>query len=1070
MRSRFKRFTCLLVVILISMSMMVGANAEGTEGIEEPFLTSRKDVVSDSSTFFPNNNIFPFNDDQVTSIGFDSLYGKSRSLVRYKGEIPYQMRDQFPFRYYPGVNIGDLTRPWSSLDSVDVNDQSKDPHIWAMTQKQNDVALFFGNAGLKVVNGLHAVVNMLLNCVTMMKSIDFAGLINLFDNGGVAKTLSQLFLIDIDNGTLSPFMVLALLLYLVCLVKLVFGMIKGNGTLKSILGEFSILVGSLLITSVFFLPGNITKLANIGLDFTTALANEMMVASIGDEARVYMYEGSTSSGQANHATQMGLINKMYIDAVIEAQFGYPVSELFLVNPDGGEGNFGDLSTLDTVMNQTFGNDADRNAMEVVTSSASGENKINNLGYYMWAANSSTAISNGSNNIWHITGENIETDRDSNQRVLYVIDFLSNLRNAYADDSDMVNKIDNIVYNIVNPDYGGAVNNVTLVCLTKLCMVIGLFWIALFTMIGQLIIVLGAFFLVTMPALMLFPGTRDLARRMAWTYLIAFMRFLIGSALFNALIVIAVLLSDQGSSGMIVAMVTCLLMARFGPLVISEVNMWISRSVGGRELPIVNRAFMRVGRHGKSSKMFDKIRSRFKKPSSGLNASTGGGGGSQSSGSGNDASGGNAPQQGSQNNSNNTGWNSAFGEKKQTAPEVDNEDESGKSVVGSQAETDGNEDDVGAGAVAADIGRDNDSGNDSMDVEGLGLGAVNVQRDDLADNETEDGRSVGQGAGIKSVEPKDGDESASSADIGKISDDKPGKLDDQSVGSAIPIAPPIIPNINGEVKIAQGDDGARRSDMTHDKQRVSDEPFIIAGEEPDKVDSGHALTDHKIEKHEAVAHEQDVKQVELKHEEKVVEVPLVHKEQKIVEVPVGKNANKTPVSKDVDSSVKTKEAQHVDESPDNHVVTSTIKQEGKSKHKVDHRGVVQDSKAHNDGDAVKEVPIEHKEQDIKEIPLKPAGKEKRERKASQPAKQTVQREVKQPEPVVDKEPKKEAVSVDKGKDEETVLKEVDLKKSGKPKRGLKLGHKPKDGKDDGQNNDAPDIQQFNNEHIDAENEE
>jgi hypothetical protein len=760
-KSRVSRLisTIMIIATIFTIAPVVYA---ATDGFIEPFLTARKTVIEGKGTYSPNLSKYPFNAENITAIGFDSLYGGSRKLVSYKGEIPYYLRDQFPYRYYNGEEINGRERPFSSglngqwgADKID--DSSTDPHLWAMTQPTDSVGEFFGGLALGIINALHWISKLLVDISVTIKSIDLSAILSVFDQGSgeLAKILSSIFLIDLATGTLSPFLVFALFMFLVSFVGLAFKVIKGDTTLKVVAQEFSIFLVALLITGMFFTPSNPAKVSNVGIDFISALSNDLAVMSMGDAGAVYDYQTDASLGTDTAATQKGLVGKVYIDSIIEAQFGMPINDLYIVGPDGNAGSLCTVEQAERALEVTFPN-GNINSMRVQTDT-NGQNSINNLGYYWWAANSSVYINDtvSSGLAFTSSGQTV-VNLDSNDRILYVVDFLSNLKEQNSGDAQLVGKVDKIMYSLVNPSYGTACANVFMSFLQNLLLAFGLFQISIFCMLGQTIIIIGSFAMVVMPAMLLFRGTRDIARRMVWTYLLAFFRFLIGSALFNVLIVVVVLLSAQGIGGMLVGMVLSVVMAKFGPIIIQEINMYISRTVGGRELGFVNRAFARRGRYGSRGgrgtfglgSAFRRLRN---KPSTGQTPGTRSGAGSGAPG-----NSGNGGATGAGNG--NSGTNPSGNQQDNGAdePVVDNEDfvDGTEIPVEETGRRDAN------GESDEEVGPDNEENDGEQKPVTSGNAHGVIPEEPLVDNE---GSELGAGAEPKGKERAQPDESEESLD-------------------------------------------------------------------------------------------------------------------------------------------------------------------------------------------------------------------------------------------------------------------------------------------------------------------
>ena len=634
-RRVLRNWFCLLLVLLALFTIGSSVANAATDGFNEPFLTGRQKVIDGLGGYYPNIDEYPYNGYGLNSVGFDSLYGEARAFTEYLGEIPYIRREQFNLRYYNGVALGNQQRPFAVYDEaiLSIDSTSKDPHLWAMTQSSDTFGNFFGYIGLAIFRGLHWLTSFVLNLIIQIKYIDLTTVTSLLDGsspGSFAKLLSKLFLIDVDTGALSPFMAFSIMMFLVGLIGLAFRAIRGNDTVKNVVQEIGILLIAFLISGMFMTPTNPSKLSTIGIDFMTSLSNSLVTSALGDSGMVYIYSKSGSTNQNNVKTQQAMINKIYIDSIIEAQFGYPVTELYLTDGAGCTSGFGTAEQVRNAMVATF-NGGNEYSMRVVTSRVGTTNSINNLGYYWWAANSSTAVTNNpsSKNIFNYVDGKWGPDMDTHDRTLFVIDFLANLRSQNEGNTALVNKIDKITYNMVHPNYGTAIGKVFFACLENGVLCYALLQVWVFCVLGQVIIILGSFGMVIMPPMLLFKGTRDIAKRLVWTYVLGFLRFLIGNAIFNAIIVITVLLSSSGIGGMVVSVFVVLLLAKFAPQILAEINNYISRTVGRNEMQFVNRAFSRAGHRGRGKNRANKGRRGFRNmfrrgPASGANRGTQGG--------------------------------------------------------------------------------------------------------------------------------------------------------------------------------------------------------------------------------------------------------------------------------------------------------------------------------------------------------------------------------------------------------------------------------------------------------------
>lgn len=636
-KGRFRRFRSMGIALTASLLMLCTCATvafAGTDGFIEPIFLQRKTVLSGQDRYRPNTNNYPYDQGGVNSIGFDSLYGGSRhSFTVYYGEIPYALKDDLPYRYFNGDSINGQSRPFSNngWGVDDIQDDSKDPHLWAMTQDAGGALGFLQGLGVSILGALYDLTNMIVGWIISMKSIDMGAILELIDDGAgsFVNILRSIFLVNPDTGMLSPVLLFSLVMYIIGMVCMSFKSFRGDMSVRLVVREFSMLLAALVIAGLFFNPTNPGKIANIGIDFATAVSNDLITSSLGEEGMIFMYETGVSSSTVDQSsTQKGLLSKIYIDSVIESQFGVSVDKLDIVDQDGNS-DFGDLAQVDAAMVKTFGSGADRYSMRVVTGQSDVSRSINNLGYYWYAANSNVDIYNGKSGSQPAYGagsDGVELKHGDSNRVLYVIDFLSAIREEAGEGSEVANKVDTIMQSFVHPKYGTASLRIFMAFVQNVALCVALFQLGIFCLIGEAIIIMGSFCMVVMPALLLFQGSRDVARRMMWSYLLAFMRYIIGSALFNAVIVVAVMLSAGGVGGMFVSIIVCLLMAKFAPQLLAEINSYIARHWGSHEIGAINRFYsshhQRHGRWNRGRKRFNRF-GRKRKPAVGNNPATSG---------------------------------------------------------------------------------------------------------------------------------------------------------------------------------------------------------------------------------------------------------------------------------------------------------------------------------------------------------------------------------------------------------------------------------------------------------------
>lgn len=606
----FKKSLSLFIILFMVLCSIITVNAKGST-FQKPSFLNRYDVYSGGSDYFPNLSEFPFNK-RASAIGFNKLYGDNKSFIVYKGEVPNKIAEEDyakDYRTFGSSTIDGKTRPWTANTEIEEDDltvDSEDIHISSMTVSTSDFNPM--SILLAIVSAINWLFSQLVNLMITFKSIDLSTIINAIDSSGdLSDKLAKIFLISPSDNTISPFLIFGIVLFLGSFIMLAFKAIRGRASFRNIASELGFFILAVLIAGSFLTSTNANKFSNMGINILNKLTNDISSGG-NDSTAIFTYEtGETSLD--NSETQRALINQTYVDQLIEAQFGYSVSDLYLTTSSGGQGSFGDLTNINEAIKETFGSTYDRVNAFQVTTDITGTRSVNNLGYYLWAANSSVYIYNGSSggSAFYQTAKGTNVKGGSSDRILYVIDFLNSLRKISDADgaSDVVSKIDNIIVHLQSPDYGSAIMNILAVCIQNLMLAFSLMSITVFCLIGQVIVILGSFCMVVMPILLLYSKTRTVAKEMMYSYLLGYLRYLLGTALFNAVLLVTTLLSQQGFGGILVSILACFLVGKFGPDLIKKLNEVITRAGRGKELRPMSSLYNKIdngfGKYGNSAR-------------------------------------------------------------------------------------------------------------------------------------------------------------------------------------------------------------------------------------------------------------------------------------------------------------------------------------------------------------------------------------------------------------------------------------------------------------------------------------
>ena len=582
-----------LIISFCFISMIINGNISASRTWDEVgILESRNDIISNSDSYSPDIDEWPFTTNP-RSVAFTELYGSNKNLTAYKGEIPYSEKDNESFqkyRVYNSSKINGIKRPWSKSvigESVDdekenggtssnssgflgpdgknfnkgtsgttgsekdgkqVIDKEHDYHLVSMGEYQKNSGI--SKIIFTVFGFIFSIIKIFLRLLIFIKGVNPTDIFDAVDSGGKLKdAFNALFLVSKD-GTMSPFLKVGIVAFLFGMIGTLIKAIKGNTSFKVVLNEMGVLLLSAGIAGMCLIGSSQSSIGKFGINIITNFSTQV-TASVSDSSNLYMYSTGDASKDASHS-QYELINKPYVDTLIKMQFGEKVNELDI---------------------NKFGNDADSNVKHNFEVS-NGVAKYNNLGYYWWAANSRV------NPNTPLDGGKIESSNED--MVLFVVDFLENSRISAEtkDDSALKLKLDSIMRNMTNISYTSGCWNMLMLIVTYIMLFYALIAATLFLTIGKIIITVGAYLIPIIPALLLFRKTRDFAKSFLNTYLNGFIRFAVGTVIFDLVLTTTIVMFEQGFVGVVVACVLLGFAGKFCPALLRVINQRIQRTDAG----------------------------------------------------------------------------------------------------------------------------------------------------------------------------------------------------------------------------------------------------------------------------------------------------------------------------------------------------------------------------------------------------------------------------------------------------------------------------------------------------------
>lgn len=399
----------------------------------------------------------------------NAIYGNTIKFKVYYGEVSPGQTDT-EYRSTNIVNINDVDRMGPGMN---------DYHAKALETKPSEAAAAFCSGASSICSLPIGIVKI----SALLSNFDISMIFDLLiTDTTLSNALEKVFLVG-EDGKLAPILVVFLILFLFSLIFMIANYIKGKVAIQLIVKEIGFLILSVFI---FAACQNdlASKLGNLGVDvsqrLSNALANDLTV-----DNEFWRGSGYSDTTTENVANETGIIAK----CVIENQ----LCSLFKVD---------DISELD-VSNTS------------ATCVSNGLTDVHNIGYLYWAGssriNEQNPVSGGKANF---------SGKNNNRKYYFIPDYLTEL------DSDVAEKA---ITALISPDWGSMLGNSFFTVLMSLSFAFIYLQIAILLFICSLIFVLVGVVSFILPALFLFPKTRDIATDIVriFLYLIIFFTILLG---------------------------------------------------------------------------------------------------------------------------------------------------------------------------------------------------------------------------------------------------------------------------------------------------------------------------------------------------------------------------------------------------------------------------------------------------------------------------------------------------------------------------------------------------------------
>ena len=412
------------------------------------------------------DDTYPFNSTTatITSLSMDVMYGTTRNLVFYHGELPYDciydedddyVEDWEGYYADPGTSAtgnnpsyGASTTPtadefWgtglddSSFSNPATAEQINGSNIvslrlLALADTQKGFWMILGTALYLVVRFFAWFAVLIISLIVKAKNLSMDLIMDMLNLDDLNDVLTKNFIYNGDTFSLSPFTAFCIIALMLSLVAFTIRWVKGSDKTKGIWEIIGTALLGLLIIGMC-LTGRISSLGQS----VSTMANNVLytVANSlnggGGKAFNIEIKDPGNETEITQMCEMSLVNKAFIDLQLCSQFN--VSKVDQLNFS----KFGDPNG--TVAKQYLSG---------VTNANMSNDFNNNLGYYFWFANSSAKEKTSLNKTYPETDTLSVTNKLSS-----MMTYLQKQYNANSSNPEISSLIIKITRSLANPTGG-----------------------------------------------------------------------------------------------------------------------------------------------------------------------------------------------------------------------------------------------------------------------------------------------------------------------------------------------------------------------------------------------------------------------------------------------------------------------------------------------------------------------------------------------------------------------------------------------------------------------------------------
>ena len=384
------------------------------------------------------DDTYPYDSDSatITSVSLDVLYGTTRGLVVYHGEVPYAQiyddEDEYEDGwegYYAedGTDAGANTNPtfgassgadaddyWGSGVNADsfenvptaeqVNATSTvSLRLLALANTKTGFTYWLNTAGYAVVKFFAWLAVFIIGLIVRAKNLSMDLIMDILHLDDLNDMLTKNFIWDGDHLKLSAFTAFCILALIFTLVAFVIRWVKGADKTRGIweilgtIGLGLLIIGMCLTGRISSLGSSVATMAN---NVMYSVAESLSSSGDGKAFEIKISDAGNET-EITQMCEMSLVNKAFIDLQLCCQFNVNSVDQLKFSALGDPGGSNASSYLAGVNGANMHDDFNEN-----------------LGYYFWFANSS-ASSKTSKNATYPSTDTLSVTNKLNSMVTYL---------------------------------------------------------------------------------------------------------------------------------------------------------------------------------------------------------------------------------------------------------------------------------------------------------------------------------------------------------------------------------------------------------------------------------------------------------------------------------------------------------------------------------------------------------------------------------------------------------------------------------------------------------------------------